>query len=515
MHRFPSIPAASRIQGPRIAVGGISHETNTFSPVPTTLDAFRARAHLVGDALVQQGRGARNVLGGIIDAATEAGVTLVPTLFASATPGGVVTRAAFEYLRDRLLDRLRPPYLGPLPLSGVVLALHGAMVVEGEEDAEGALLRDVRVMVGPNVPLVAVLDFHANVSSLMDASADLLIGYGTYPHIDTYERGQEAVERVLALRRGRLRPVTALRVVPLLAPLPAQRTNGATPMREVMRRAEELRREPGVVSISVAGGFPYSDVPGAGLSVHVATDGDQSLADRLADCVAGAAWDRRARFAVRGLPPDEAIDRALELTKPGRPVVLADVADNPGAGAAGDGTVLLARLLARGVTGAALGVLVDPDTVAAAVGVGVGGVLRRGVGGVSDSRGGGPVEAAWRVRALTDGAFTNRGPMGTGGATRLGRTAVLEAGGVEVVVCERRVQALDPELFRAAGIDPTSRRVLAVKSSVHFRAAFEPLAAAVLEVETMGLSGSDLVSLPYRRVRRPIWPLDREVRFLA
>ncbi|MDP9367836.1 MAG: M81 family metallopeptidase [Chloroflexota bacterium] len=496
-------------------MGGISHETNTFSPMKTTLDAFRARAYLVGDAVVQQGRGARNVLGGIVDAATEAGATLVPTLFASATPGGVVTREAFEHLRDRLLDRLRPPYTGPLPLSGVVLALHGAMVAEGEENAEGALLRDVRAVIGPNVPLVAVLDFHANVSSLMATSADLLIGYGTYPHVDTYERGQEAVEHVLTLRRRPRHPATALRIVPLLAPLPAQRTTGPTPMRDVMRHAEAFRREPGVVSISVAGGFPYSDVPAAGLSVHVATDGDQSLADSLADRVASTVWDRRARFATRGLPPDEAIDRALDLTKPGRPVVLADVADNPGAGAAGDGTTLLARLLARGVTGAALGVIADPETVAAAAGAGVGGVVRRGVGGRTDSRTGAPVEAAWRVCALTDGAFTNRGPMGTGGATRLGRTAVLEAGGVEVVVCERRVQALDPELFRAAGIDPAARRVLAVKSSVHFRAAFEPLAAAVLEVETPGLSGSDLVSLPYRRVRRPIWPLDREVRFLA
>ena len=498
-----------------MAVGGISHETNTFSPMPTTLEDFRARAYLTGDALLQQGRGARNVLGGIIDAAMEAGVVLVPTLFASAAPGGVVTRDAFEYLRERLLGRLRPPYRGPLPLCGVVLALHGAMVAEGEEDVEGALLRDARGIIGPGVPLVAVLNFHANVSPLMASSADLLIGYSTYPHVDTYERGQEAVGQALALRRGTTRPTTALRLVPLLAPLPAQRTTGPTPMREVMRRAEDQRLEPGVVSIAVAGGFPYSDVPTAGLSVRVTTTRDQGFADRVAADIAGVAWDRREGFATRGLSADAAIDRALTLTKPGRPVVLADVADNPGAGAAGDGTELLARLVARRVTGAALAAIADPDTVAAAVAVGVGGILRRGVGGRSDIHGGGPVEAAWRVCALTDGAFTNQGPMGTGGVTRLGRTAVLEANGVEVVVCERRLQALDPELFRAAGIDPKARRVLVVKSSVHFRAAFEPLAAAVLEVETRGWSGSDLASLPYRRVRRPIWPLDREVRFLA
>ena len=515
MHRIPPSPSGSRRFSPRIGVGGISHETNTFSPVPTTLDAFRARAYLIGDAVVQQGRGTRNALGGIIDAATEAGATLVPTLFASAMPGGVVSREAFEHLRDRLLDRLRPPYVGPLPLSGVVLALHGAMVVEGEEDAEGVLLRDVRAAVGSDIPVVAVLDFHANVSPLMASAADLLLGYCTYPHVDTYERGQEAVEQVLALRKGRFRPATALRVVPLLAPLPAQRTTGPTPMGEVMRRAQDLRRQPGVMSVTVAGGFPYSDVPGAGLSVHVATDGDQALANQVADQVASSAWERRARFETRGLGPEEAIDRALELAVPGRPVVLADVADNPGAGAAGDGTALLSHLLARGVTGAALGVIADAGTVAAAIAAGEGAIVRRGVGGQTDLRHGAPVEASWRVQAVSDGAFTNQGPMGRGGATRLGRTVVLEAGGVEVVVCERRVQALDPELFRAVGIDPTARRLLAVKSSVHFRAAFEPLAAAVLEVETPGLSSSDLHALPYQRVRRPIWPLDREVRYLA
>jgi microcystin degradation protein MlrC len=488
----------------RVAIGGISHETNTFSPEPTTLDAFRRRSFLAGDALLKQSRGVRNALGGIVDEAAASGLTLAPTLFASATPAGRVTRAAFDHLLDRLLDRLRAARLAPWSLDGVILALHGAMVVEGEDDAEGTILDAVRAAVGPERPVIAVLDFHANVSPAMIAASDLLLSYDTYPHVDTYERGREAVGRWFDLWSGRIHPTTAFRLLPLLTPLPPQRTTGSTPMAEVMRLALDLERGPGVVTINVAGGFPYSDIAGAGISVSAVTDGDAPLADELADRVAAALWDRRHQFQVRGLSPDDAIDRALEIGEGEGPVILADVADNPGAGAPGDGTVLVERLLARGVTCATVATIADPHVVALAFDAGVGATVH-----LTD-------DLPCRVQAVTDGVFTNRGPMGTGGTTRLGRTAVLAVDGIDIVVCERRVQALDPALFDAVGIDPTLRRILALKSGVHFRAAFEGLAAAVIEVETPGLSGSDLAAFPYRHVRRPIVPLDpdREVRYL-
>lgn len=513
---FPTPPSTPSVgSASRIAVGGVCHETNTFSPVPTTLDDFRQRAYLVGDAVLRQGRDARSALGGMLAAAAEAGATVVPTVFASATPSGLVEAAAFAHLRDDLLERLRVPRRGPLPLGGVALALHGAMVAAGEDDPEAALLEAVRAEVGSDVPVVAVLDSHANVSPRMVAAADLLLGYDTYPHVDTFERGEEAVRLLLAIRGG-LRPTAALRPVPLLAPLPPQCTTAATPMREVMRLAHELERQPGVVAVTVAGGFPFADVPRAGLSVQVVTDADRPLADELADRLAAAVWDRQARFVSDGLPPEEAIERALRVARAGvpGPVVLADVADNPGAGAPGDGTALLAQLLDRGVEGAAVAALADPVAVAVAAEAGVGATVSVAVGGKMDPRAGAPVARDWRVRAVTDGRFANRGPMGTGGPTRLGRTVVLAADGVEVVVCERRVQVLEPELFRAVGIEPSARRLLVVKSSVHFRAAFEPLAAAVFAVEGPGLSGSALARLPYRHVRRPIAPLDREVRYL-
>ena len=248
----------------RVAVGGVAHETNTFSPAPTTLEDFRRRSYLAGDAIARRARGARHVLGGIVDAAEAQGVALAPTLYAAAIPGGVVAGETWDHLRGRLIDRLRAWHAGPFGLDGVVLALHGAMVAEGEDDPEGALLREARDVVGADVPIVAVLDFHANVSAAMVTAADLLVGYGTYPHVDTYERGAEAIERLIELRTGRLRPATALRQVPLLTPLPPQATTGATPMREVAALAREVEERPGVVSVTVAGGSPSRTCPAPG-----------------------------------------------------------------------------------------------------------------------------------------------------------------------------------------------------------------------------------------------------------
>ena len=509
----PSYAAQSALGGrwaaPRIAVGGIAHETNTFSPQRTTLDDFAGRAYLLGEDLVRRNRGARNVLGGAIAEADARGALLLPTLFASAMPAGLVEGVAWDTLRRRLIDRLLARHRGPRPLDGVLLVLHGAMVAEGEEDPEGRLLEEVRTIVGTAVPIVATLDFHANVTTAMVRAADLLVGYRTYPHLDTVERGRDAVAALLRLKRRGARPAVAFRPVPLLAPLPPQRTGGGTPMAEVAARAAALTRTPGVADVAVAGGFPYADVAGAGVSVRVATDDDPSLAAALADGLAAAIWDRRHRFRGEGLTPDTAIDRALGGLSASGPVVLADVGDNPGAGAAGTGTALLGRLIARRVPGAAYAAFAEPTVVALAIAAGEGFCVPFRLGGDSAN----VIQFEARVLRLTDGVFTARGPMASGGPTRLGRTALLSVGGVDVVVCERRAPAIDPELFRSVGVEPTARRVLAVKSSVHFRAAFEPLAAAVIEVETSGLSSSNLAAFPYHRVRRPIYPLDDAVAY--
>ncbi|MBA3416022.1 MAG: M81 family metallopeptidase [Chloroflexia bacterium] len=497
----------------RIAIGGIWHETNTFSSVPTGLDAFRDRSLLTGDAILAQSAGTAGVLGGVLAAAADAGTDLVPTVFAAAMPGGLVTAEAHHVLRERLLDRLRAPNRGPWPLAAVVLALHGAMVAADEPDVEGALLRDVRRAVGTDVPIVAVLDFHANLSPLMVRHADLVLGYATYPHVDTFEKGRRAVELALDIRAGLLRPETALRQLPLLVPLAAGRTDGPTPMRDILDIAAGFEREAGVASVTVTGGFPYADVARTGLGIAVTTHADATLAARVADNLDAVIWGRRDRFVVPDRSPADAVHDAITFGAGAEregPVVLADTADNPGAGAPGDATLILRELLERRAEGAVVATIADPAAVAVAGDAAVGSTVSLAVGGKTHTGGGAPVERDWTVRWSGDGAFVNSGPMGRGGITRLGRTVTLAADGVEVIVCERRTQVLDPALFPAAGIDPAARRLLAIKSSVHYRAAFAELASTMIEAGGPGLSGPDLTEFPYAAIRRPMAPLDQD-----
>ena len=499
----------------RVAIGGISHETNTFSSIPTDLAQFQRRTLLRGEALLQTSRGVGNVLGGMVDTATVLDWQLVPLLFASATPSGRVRRGTFETLANEI-ERGLQNAIRTQPLDGVLLALHGAMVAEAIEDADGELLRRVRRAVGPRTPVVVAFDFHANLTPTIVAHADLILGFETYPHIDTYARGSEAVRLLERLQRRAFQPVHALRQAPMLVSLPAQSTDASAPMGELMRLAARLKQSEGIINVVVAGGFPYSDIRDAGLAVVVTADGNLALAERTAERIARAAWERRERFQPELTP----IADAIRIARAGAsgPVILADVADNPGAGGSGDGTAILEALLTDGVDGAALAVITDPESVALAEQVGAGKRGRFRLGGKIDRLHGPTLEVEARVRSVGQVAFTNRGPMGAGSRTRLGLTAVLEVGttgqpAVEVIVCEHRVQVIEPQLFRAAGIEPDQRRVLVVKSSVHYRAAFEPLAGTLVAVDGPGLSSPNLANFRYRRVRRPIWPLDRDDRW--
>jgi len=488
----------------RIAIGGISHETNTFSTLPTDLSLFERRGVHGGEALVPAFMGTKTIVGGFLDGARSEGFEAVPTMLAEAAPSGTVTAGAFDRLTALLVEGLREAGA----IDGVLLELHGAMVAENARDGDAEILRRVRDVVG-SIPIVAVLDLHANISDGMVALADALVGYDTYPHVDMYERGLEAVALIARIVRGGLRTARALRKPPLMPPLPKQCTSYETPMRALIALAHEREREPGMVSVTVAAGFPYADVPEAGLAVLAIADGDQARAEAVADEIAALAWARRHEFVVRCTPVEEALQIAAEAVDgDAGPIVLADTADNPGAGAPCDGTILLRGLLERGVRNAALGALWDPQAVEICRVAGVGANVELLLGGKTDDLHGVPLSVAGRVRLLSDGRFRNLGPMNTGAETRMGPTAVLAIDGVDVVITSNRVQALDAGLFRSQGIEPSRKRVLVLKSSVHYRGAFEPLASRVVEVDTPGLSNADLSRYPYRHVRRPIFPLD-------
>ena len=485
----------------RFFVAMFSHETNTFSTLPTGQRQFEARDLRYGGEILEAYRGTGTCLGGMIDAAAARGVTLVPGLAAAASPAGRVTADVYRRTTQRLLEDVKAAG----PLDGILLDLHGAMVPESTEDGEGDLLRAVREAVGPSVPVAVTLDLHANVTAEMVRHATLLHGYKTYPHVDMDARGREATERLLDVAAGRIRPTVAWRQPALLPPIAGQLT-ARGPMRRLYDMAAEMEKDPKVVSISIFAGFPLADIKDAGLSVYVATDGDQRLAGALADRLAATAWEHRREFLHTALLVGEAVARALATD--GRPVILADIADNTGGGAAGDTTEILRELLRVGARRTTIACIWDAEAVRACVEAGVGAAVTVRVGGKVDPGHGAPIEVTGRVRTLSDGRFIHKGPMFRGLEGRLGPTAVLDVNDLKIVLISLRWQTLDPEMLRFVGIDPTAEKILVVKSSVHYRAAFEPLAHTIIEVDAPGLSSSNLARFTFTHVRRPIFPLD-------
>ncbi len=489
----------------RVAVGGFSHETHSFSPVKTDLADFMRRAG-AGAEMISRYRKTNTEMGGYIDAAEELGIELIPLVSASAGPSGPVSDEAYETIKSRLLTGIQEA----LPLDGVLLSLHGAMVTERLQDPEGDLISSVRALVGPDTVVGSTFDLHGNISPDMVRDLDLLFAYKTYPHIDGYEQAVACARAFVEMKRGDLRPTRHIEKPPWMPHSMNMRTAGG-PMAEIEDRARGWERHPGVVNVSVFGGFPWSDVFCVGFSVVVTTNGDPELAEKVAKDVAAYGWDRRRQFTVEWTPLDRAIDEAVAA--PRRPVVLVDAADNPGSGGTGDTTGLLRTLVSRGVRDAVVALIKDPETVAKAIEVGVGNSATFCVGGKDSPEYGAPVQVEATVRTISDGVFTRKGPMSTGTRASVGRVAVLEVNGLEIVVSEVASSTNDPELLRRHGIEPTDRAILALKVKGHFRAAFEPIVARIIEVDLPGLAALNFGTFNYRHIPRPIYPLDAQARY--
>lgn len=488
----------------RVLLAGLVHETNTFAERPTGLEEFRANGLFIGDEM-RRLSGTNTVIGGVLDAATDRGVDIVPVIATSAIPGGLVTDEVFEYVVgaiEEAVERARP--------DAIVLDLHGAMVTQSHTDGDGAVLERVRTVAGAQVPIVATLDLHANVGPQMTANATALVPFDTYPHIDNAERGAEALDLAVRIMQGAVRPIMIDRKLPIFPDGPRQ-FSGVEPTRSIMALVHEIEHRPGILTAGVCFGFPWADCPFAGMTVTVVADEDSDLAERAAGEIADYIWNRHTEFRTELWSVEEAIHEAM-LESAG-PVVLADLGDNPGGGTAADGTSLLWGLMDLGASGAVVSTIRDPEVVELAFEAGVGHSIETMLGGKTDERHGYPIPIVATVRRLGDGAFVYEGPMDRGVEDTLGRTVVLEVQGrhgqtVEVIVCERRVQSLDTAILRSNGIEPTERKIIALKSAVHFRGAFMPIAARILEVDTPGLTSLDYSRFPYERLPRPIWPLD-------
>lgn len=481
----------------RIAVGGFQHETNTFSPHRTGLAQFvepDAWPGLVrGGEMLDAVAGINLPAAGFVAEGKALGHRIEPLLWCSAQPAGKVTRAAFESIAVELLQRLA----NVRGCDAVYLDLHGAMVAEHLDDADGELLRRVRAAIGPSVPLVASLDFHANVSPLMVQQADALAAYRSYPHVDMAASGARAMEALAAILK---RPVTARvhRPLPYLMPLTSQCTL-IEPLASLMPHASALERG-AAVSLCLTPGFPLADVPECGPVVFGLGHDDEALA-RSADVLYRETLAREGEFALDLVSIEAAIAEVRALpSKTQGPLILADTQDNPGAGGNADTTSLLKALVAAGLPGTVAGVIWDPAAAAAAHAAGQGASLELALGANSGFPGETPLAGRMKVLALGDGRFTGTGPFYHGGRFELGPMARLGIGAVEVVVASRKQQAADQAMFRHVGCEPAAVRVLMLKSSVHFRADFGPIAHRVLVVEAPGPNVADPGRLPFTKL---------------
>jgi microcystin degradation protein MlrC len=381
------------------------------------------------------------------------------------------------------------------------------MSTQSHDDGEGELLARIRSRVGSRVPLVAVLDLHATVTQRMADNSNALISYRTYPHIDQYERTWQAAKLLQRAMTGEVTPKVALARRPILYALDGGRTT-SPPMMELLRRGDQIEAAGQALVVSVQAGFSSADVHDIGPSIAV-TGNDLPSAQAIAEELMDYAWEQRTFSSIYFTPLDEAIAKAKAGTGASKPLVISDYSDNPGSGAYGDATNLLKAVLDADLQNVGFHAIHDPEAVLQAQAAGVGNRVTLLLGGKTDpTMGGGPIEVTGHVAAITDGSFIAYGPMGGGARRNYGLSLLLRVGGVEIIVISHNGQANDLGQFTSLGVDPTRKSTLIVKSMQHFRAAFEPIAREVIEVDTGALSTRNFKQRPYRNIRRPIWPLD-------
>jgi microcystin degradation protein MlrC len=467
-----------------------------------------------GPALFAAVKGFNIPIAGAVETLSGLGHDLVPLSWCSAPPSSYVEEDAYEKVASGMLEDLAAAGT----LDGIYLDLHGAMVAAHHEDGEGELLRRIRALVGERIPIVTSLDFHTNMTREMVRHASAMVGYRTYPHVDMAETGSRAAELLDKLIREKRPLYKAFRQADFLIPLVWQCTL-ADPTKGVFDLMDEIERgsashNQGIVSITHTPGFPPADITECGPAL-VVYGHDQEAADAAADRILAAIKVKEAEFAGRLYTADEAAQEAVRLAQTAtKPIVLADIQDNPGAGGTSDTVGLLRALIAHKAHGAVVGMIVDLEAATAAHEAGEGALLPCGVGakvGYADET---PVEAKWRVMKIASGDFVGTGPMFGGAQFHVGPVALItdEESGVSVVLASARIQAIDQEQFRHVGIEPSTVPILALKSTVHFRADFQPIAETVLCVLSPGAHVSDPVELPYEHLRagirmRPLGPV--------
>lgn len=490
----------------KVLVGGVMHELNSFIDGTLGWDAFERLGLFRGPDLLANSEG--DSVDGAIEVAAERDIELLPTVFGFAGAGPAVEESVHRQLVDELLEGVRDHRDD---LDAVYLPLHGAMVTTERDDPEGDLIHDVRAIVGPDMPIAVSLDLHTHMTDRMIAGADILVGYRTCPHTDIRETGVRTMTLLADALDGVTRPVAAHRKIRMMASAEAHDTTFG-PLTPMQARARELEQRTGILSVSILATQPWMDVPDLGWSVTVIGDGDHELAQHAADTLARELWEARDTFHVVKTPISEAVARAEALAADGSvtgPLVVADGADSPSAGSSGDGTDLLAHLLDRQADLETMIVVTDPETVRVASQAGEGATIDVELGGRLSPRFFTPLPVRdAKVMKVTSGAYRSLYPPAM---VDPGATVVLKVRNIQIVVTEHPIFQLDLEPFRRLGLDPAKAQLVQAKSAGGFRAHYAPIAADILDLDTVGPCDSDLTRLPFERITRPLWPFDPDL----
>jgi microcystin degradation protein MlrC len=494
----------------RYVIALIKHETNTFSPIATPITAFgHGNGPAFGDAARLRFTGTNTPMGAYLDLATREGAEIVTPVAAEAWPANKASRATFEQLVRPLEDAVRKG------CDAALLDLHGAMVIEDCDDAEGEIVKRLRA-IAPDLPIAVTLDYHTNLSADLVDNATVITGYKTYPHVDMYDVGKLAGDIMARTLAGEIEPVMAWGWLPLLASIMRHAPEDG-PSGDIVRYAREMEGSGNVLAATFLASFPHADTPYTGVSAIVVGDakrGGAAAAKEVCARMLAIASQRRGEYAFVAPPLAESVAHAKQLgaAAPNGPVLLIDHCDNCGSGGAQDVMKVVAEILRQELDDVAIAPIRDAASVAQMIAAGVGNEVALQLGGKtampSIGLEGEPLRLRGRVRAITDGEFVITGPMYTGIRTFLGRTAVLDTGRAQIVVTERAHEPMDLGVFTHCGIDPRRKKFIMLKSRIHYRAGFKPIAAHIVECAGAGVTNADLSVYRYEKLRRPIWPLD-------
>ena len=491
----------------RLVVAMMQHETNTFSPVPTPLERFGALESLFGNGAKAAYQGTNTPMGAFIDLANDSRAEIVTPVAANALPSGPVQSKAYNRITDGIVEAIEAG------CDAALLDLHGAMVTQSNDDGEGYLLERIR-QIAPDLPIAVALDLHTNLTERMVANCTAIVGYKTYPHIDMYKAGAHVGGIVLKALKGEVDPVMSWGNLPLLPHTLRMGTDDG-PMKELIAHAREEEETGAVLAATVFGGFPIADMENAGLSAVTVANGDGARARRVCESLLDRAWDLRADFVYHAKPLAQSIAEAKALEQ--GPVLLIDHADNCASGGTQDSMAVAAEILRQGLEDVTLFAIKDPDAVSLAIAAGVGNRVTLALGGKGDmpriGLKGEPLEVSGVVRHISDGEFIITGPMYTGVRAAMGRTVVLDTGTVEIVIVERNHEPWDLGCLRSLGIEPTEKKYIMLKSRIHYRAGFLPIARHIVECAGTGVTSSDYSLFKFKKLRRPIYPIDGDEAF--